>query len=63
MTQRELQCEVYFLRPCSKECSDAAEPVEIDQNNSRLRQQCRKLKLSIGRHGGSWVEPLPISEG
>ena len=27
-----------------------------------MRQQCRKLKSSNGRHGGSWVEPLPISE-
>ena len=35
--------------------------VKID---SRLRQQCSKLKFQIsnGRRGGSWVEPLPISE-
>ena len=33
--------------------------VKID---SRLRQQCSKLKLSNKRRGGSWVEPLPIPE-
>ena len=31
--------------------------IKID---SRLRQQCSKLKFSNKRRGGSWVEPLPI---
>ena len=31
LTQRELQCEVCFLRPCSKEGSDAAEPFILDR--------------------------------
>ena len=62
MIQRELQCEVSFLRPCSEEGSDVAEPYKLVESNSRLRQQCRKIDMSNGRHGGSWVEPLPISE-
>ena len=30
------------------------------KNDSRLRQQCSKVKLSNKRRGGSWVQPLPI---
>ena len=31
LTRRELQCEVCFLRPCSEEGSDVAEPYIIDR--------------------------------
>ena len=30
------------------------------KNDSRLRQQCSKVKLSKKRRGGSRVQPLPI---
>ena len=59
MIHREFQSEECFLRPCSEEGSDAT---KTTQNNFRLRQQCRTSKLTFRRRGGSWVEPLPISE-
>ena len=47
LTQREIQLEEYFLRPCSEDSSDAAEPFVNDQNRSRLRQQCRNRKFQL----------------
>ena len=31
LIQRELQCEVSFLRPCSEEGSDVAEPYKFNR--------------------------------
>ena len=41
LTEREIHCEEFFQRPCSKEGSDAAFSVVKNRRINRLWQQCR----------------------
>ena len=55
-------CRRHGFGENTEEGSDAAELIVKDQNCFQIATTVQKLKVSIRSHGGSWVEPLPISE-
>ena len=55
LIQREIQWEVCFLRPCSEEGSDVAEPYRLYRKYFQIATSVQWKEKSNERHGGSWV--------